>query len=304
MNHEGSSFICGCAPFTDMVFFTKEVDEVAARGIVGTTFLLWDEGIEDEASRWMKYDNTATWRAVGFATVKPPGQHRVAVAVGSKGQYFEVDPESLEERMGQISPAASGIRCVASWDHAIYAAGMGRVVLRRISCDNWVELGPSDDDVGEDEIVGFEDIDGFAANDFYAVGWQGEVWWCDGKVWKQLDAPVSGKLNAVTCGNDGLVYAVGDNGIMIRGRDEQWEALETGRPENLMDVGFFDGEVHVVTNFRIFKLVDDRLVPADNFESGDMPEDCLYLHEAEDGLVAMGSKNLFRLHEGVWKRVV
>ena len=304
MNHDGSTFMCGCAPFTDMVFFAKEVDEVAERGVVDTTFLLWDESLEDEDGRWMKYDNSTSWRAMGIATIKPPGRRRLTVSLGSKGQYFEVDPESLDETVGTISRPVSGIRCVASWDHDIYAAGMGRVVLRRVACGDWVEFGPPEGEADEDQVIGFEDLDGFAADDAYAVGWRGEVWWFGGGKWQQLDVPVGGKLNAVTCAKDGVVYAVGDNGSMIRGRGEQWEALETGRPENLMDVAFFEGEVYVVTNFRILKLADGELIPVDNFESGDAPADCLYLHEAEDGIVAMGSKCLFRLHEGTWKRVV
>jgi hypothetical protein len=304
MNHSGSSFLCGSAPFTDMVFFAKELDELAEKGAANSGFLLWDEQQAEENDRWMKYDSAVQWRAVGFATVKPEGANRIAVALGSKGQYFEVDTQSLKEQVGTIQKGIRGLRSSRNVGNTIYCAGMGRVALRRVSVGKWIEFGPGTKDSEADLVIGFEDLAGFSESDLYAVGWGGEIWWFNGKKWSQIDSPTSGNLNALTCASDGVVYIVGDDGIMLHGRRDKWQVIETGRPENLMDVAAYEGEVYVVTDFKILQLVKKRLVPAKNFVSKDVPATCLHLLEATDGIVSMGPKDLFRLHNVKWERVV
>jgi hypothetical protein len=108
----------------------------------------------------------------------------------------------------------------------------------------------------------------------------------------------------VCCAADGNVYVVGDGGVMLRGHDDVWEVLDTDRTYNLMDVAFFDNVVYVSTDFEILKLDNDSLIQEDAFaDADDVPETCLHLLEAEDGLVSMGTKDLFRFHGDVWERL-
>lgn len=304
MDHSGSSFLCGCAPFTDMIFFAKELDELAAADQANTGFFLWDQQIADENKRWMKYDTAASWRAVGLATVKPAGQARIAVAVGSAGQFFEVDAENLVETVGMINPSVTGLRCLLGIEDVIFAAGMGRIVFERAGTGQWTAVGPGLESSERNVVLGFEGMDGFSARNLYAVGWGGEIWNYVGRGWTKIDSPTNGNLNAVACVGDADIYAVGDNGLLVHGHGDNWVAVDSGRPENLQDVAFSDGVLYVSTDFRILRLDDDGLVEADNFADGDRPATCQLLLKSGDGLVSLGPKDVFALRNGVWHRVV
>lgn len=306
MNHKGSSFLCGCAVRTGVVFFSKENDNFVKKGHVNSSFFLW---YEDDPV-WMKYDSDVEWRAVSMATVctDKAGLTRATVAIGSTGQYFEIAPADpkLEITLGLIQEGISGMRCLSSIEETLYAAGMGRRVFERISAGNWKEIGPGETiaEKKKMEVIGFEDIAGFSKDDIYAVGWKGEIWRYHHKKWNQIDSPVSGNFNALTCAGNGFVYAVGDNGLMVRGKEDVWEVIETERPEDLLDVAFYEDEVYVITGFELLKLEDDVLVEVTNFKGDDYPKSCIALSKARDGVVLFGNKDLFRLKDGEWERIV
>jgi hypothetical protein len=282
-----------------MIFFAKELDEFTDKDIENSSFFLVSQ------DDWGKYEFAAAWSAIAMATTKHPGANRVVVAVSPRGAYWEVDPETLEEVSGVISSAENTLRAATTIDHTIYACGMGRTVLCRRGPGNWVEVGPSELHVEVNSVIGFEDLAGFSVDDMYAVGWLGEIWCFKNGTWRQIDSPVSANLNAVFCAPDGKVYIVGDDGVMLRGRDDVWEVLETDRTDNLMDVAHNDNTIYVSTDFEILKLDNGTLVAEDAFEhADDVPATCLHLLSAVDGLVSMGPKDLFRLHAGVWERLV
>ena len=228
------------------------------------------------------------------------------MALGTPGQYFEVEPATADEHVGTIAGLKVLTRRVAAIGGVIFAAGMGRSVIRRVDRGNWVEFGPGTTDADRDRVVGFEGIAGFSAKDIYVAGWCGEIWrWFQG-AWRQIDSPTNANLNAVACGADGMVFAVGDNGSMVRGAGDRWDVVDTGRPENLQDVTAFKGEVFVVTDYRILRLGPTGLVEEDRFADGDNPGTCLHLLAADDGsgVLSMGPKDLFAFSGGVWRRIV
>ena len=304
MEKEGWLFRYACAPFLDLVFCAREKEELADEGVVASAFYAWDEQKADPDMRWMVYDTVVNWRAQGLVTIKPAGSRRTTVAVGSHGQYFEVEPESLAQAEGTIEECSNVIRCLSSIDGKVFAAGMGRSVLVRDSIGKWREIGPGVSEDERDRVIGLEAIDGFTPEELIAVGRQGEIWhYLDGK-WIQVDSPTNTNLNAVSCADDGTVYSVGDNGVIVVGKGDQWEVVETERTENLQDVSHFAGEVFVVTDFGILKLTDDGLVSEDRFENEDLPVACLILVKSEGGLVAMGPKDLFRFTGYTWDRIL
>ena len=297
MNHEGSIFHCGCAVSAVVLFFAKEVEDMARKGGANSSFLALNRG------DWLMYDESGAWPAIAMATIKPDGGQRIVVAVGPSGQYWEVAPLSMQESMGRITGANQSIRGVRAVGDLLYLVGMGRLVMERLGIGQWREMGPQDKRV-PGQVIGFEDIAGFSGNELYAVGWQGEIWWRDKGRWRQVDSPISANLNAIVCASDGSAYIVGDGGVMLSGRHETWRVIDTGRPENLMGVGVFKQQVYVVTDFRILRLEQDKLVPDDNFAEEDRPSSCLHLLESPDAIFSMGPSDLFRLTDGPWERLV
>jgi hypothetical protein len=166
----------------------------------------------------------------------------------------------------------------------------------------WKDIGaPKPKDANQ--VFGFESVDGFSSKDLYAVGWQGEIWQRKGAKWRQIDSPVSANLNAVCCAEDGVVYVVGDNGVMLKGRDDTWSEIATGLSDNLQDVRDFGGKVYVVSDFEIYELVNDTLQEV-ALAGDDEAGTCLHLLKGDDGLISLGLKDVFKLHGGSWQRVV
>lgn len=319
MEHDGSTFLCGYAAFFDVMFFAKSADEYAEDDIENASFFLFGQ------PDWMKYEFDASWYAVAMATIKKGDAERVAVAISSDGDYWEVKPASIEEQDGKIEQAAFPLSNLGVIDHSIFACGMGRTVLQRKSPGKWTEIGPgpygagavapgavapgadSSDAASEDEdpIVGFEDIDGFSKKDMYAAGWGGEIWHRDGKKWQQLDSPTSEHLNAVCCAEDGKVYVVGDNGTLVVGRGDEWELIESDFTGTFQDVACYRGVIYICTDFEILKLDDGELIAEQDFEDADdLPNTCLHLLAGEDAIFSMGTKDLYRNTDGVWERFV
>jgi len=226
------------------------------------------------------------------------------VAVGPAGQYWEAAPLSMKESIGRIGSAQPSIRGVRAIDDSLYLVGMGRLVMERVNVGQWRDMSPKGDQV-KGQVVGFEDIGGFSSEEVYAVGWQGEIWWRDKMKWRQVDSPVSANLNSIACGAEGVVYIVGDDGVMLEGRRETWKVIDTGKSENLLDVAVFKQQIFAVTDFSILRLSPDgRLVPADNFIDDDRPSTCLHLLDCPDAVFSMGPSDLFRLTDGPWERLV
>ena len=295
MDHALSTFLSGCAPFHDLIIFAKSLDTMEAEDQPNSTFLLQNE------ENLTKFPNSVGWAAVGMATLKPEGQARVICAVGPNGELWEGLPANATSVEGEIGIGEHAWRSLAVIEGEVYACGMDRTAAVRTGPLAWRDISapPAEDDA---LIIGFESIDGFSAKDIYAVGWQGEIWQRDGTRWRQIDSPVSTNLNAVCCAEDGVVYVVGDNGVMLRGRDDQWTEIDTGLSDTLQDVRDYEGKVYVVTDFDIYELAGDTLEPVDLGD--DEAGTCLHLLKAADGLISLGQKDVLKLHAGEWSRVV
>ncbi|MDD5268000.1 MAG: hypothetical protein PHO08_12880 [Methylococcales bacterium] len=302
MKHDNSTFLSGCAPFYDFIFFAKELDELVKTGQPNSSFFCFDE--QHEGEHFCQYNEVVSWPAISMATIKPESSCRHVVAIGPNGDYWEAEPESMQEHVGKITNFNGNLRKLSVIEETIFACGMGRVLLKREALNVWKTIGPSS--INENtKIIGFEDIDGFNKEELYAVGWGGEIWLYDKNTWVQIVSPTSINLTAVCCAPDGIVYVVGHSGIMLRGRRDKWSVTDTNRKENLRDVYFYNGTVYVTTDFRILKLVDDELVNDTDFaDSKDHPKTCLHLLSASDGLISLGTKDVFRRSQNPWERLV
>lgn len=305
MKHDASTFLCGHAPFLDLIFCAKEMDEDKNNdGMVFTFFLL-------DGEKWIKFNTTFNWPHVAVASIKPGGSDRVVLSVGSRGDYYECIINSKTgiptQQVGVIPSEKPFLaRNLAIVEETMFAVGMGRVVARWDGPGQWTRLDP-EAPLPKGQACGFNDLTGSSLQEMYAVGWRGEIWCLDKNVWRQIDSPLSAHLRAACTLPDGSIFAVGYNGAMVRGRHDTWKVVDSERPETLLDVCCFDGKVFVATAYKILMLDDTGLVPVTNFEdSADMPATCggLYLTHDGAGIISMGSHDLFRLRNGVWERLV
>jgi len=301
MEHEGSTFLSGCSSRAGFFYFAKESDEEVKADTPNASFFRFRDG--DPEAPFRMFDEAVGWPAISMAYAKLEPSP-VIVAISPYGDFWELESVSADERVGKISKFTGNLRRLATVGGTFFACGMDRVVLRRTSAGRWTAFGPGPlkDDP---EVIGFEDIAGYSESELYAIGWGGEIWWYDGKKWRRADSPTSTILSSMTCTPDGSVYLVGHDGVMLKGRRDQWKLVETGRSENLKDVAHLDGQIYVCTDFALFVLKDSGLTAETEFANmKDRPATCLHLLESAGELVSLGTKDVFVKRGAAWQRLV
>jgi hypothetical protein len=131
-----------------------------------------------------------------------------------------------------------------------YVAAGWRTVFRREGPNEWICLRGNDQEEIEEfkktnQEYGFNDIGGFAEDDIYACGGDGDVMHFNGREWRQLYCPTNEELLSICCAPDGKVYIGGQRGSLIVGRGDQWEVLKSKAPDEINDLAWFKGRLYM-----------------------------------------------------------
>lgn len=181
----------------------------------------------------------------------------------------------------------------------LHVCGMNRQVYRREGREQWrhlsLELAPTRG------VFGFEALDGFALDELYAVGWEGEVWSFDGAQWQRRDVGTDTILLDVVCAGDGHVYAVGRGRKLVIGRGQHWRTLDLEIPAELRSLTWFDGRLYACSTSELY-VWDGARFRAHVFED-DRPRTLQYLSVGESGLCLVGPKDLFVYDGTTWIRI-
>jgi hypothetical protein len=250
------------------------------------------------------------WLACGTTICHYP--ERRFLALSQKGGHI-LRMGGGESGIEELSPCMKGFKRKPGLMREIrgiaggraYAVGTGRQAYRRENTGVWRCIDQwSQTDSRELTRFSFESIDGFSEEDIYAVGWEGEIWHYDGKKFKQIQSPTNLSLHQVKCAADGLVYIVGKNGILIRGRDEQWEVIEQDQTtSDIWGVAWFQGCVYVATTQMVFGLANNNLERID-FKEGAIPASCYHLSTTDDVLWSIGPEDIVEFDGKNWTRIV
>lgn len=301
MEHQGSTFISGCYTEPGFFYFAKELDELINEGTSNSSFFRFRD--VDKEAQFRKFNESVGWPAISMATIKKP-ETKIVIAISPYGDFWELESVTTKQIVSKISGFEGNLRNIVAIDGVFFACGMNREILKRIDAENWLSFGPETLQ-NEPTIIGFENMSGYSLSEMYAVGWNGEIWWYNSDNWNKVNSPTSSILSSLTCASDGFVYIVGQDGILIKGRYDNWELVETGRYENLKDVAYNNGVLYVCSDFGLFKLEKTGLVDETNFEdTEDKPLTCLYLLETSTELVSLGLKDVFVKKELNWERLV
>lgn len=237
----------------------------------------------------------ANWAVAGMCVVRTPNE--TLIVAGENGEVLTCAGDSINRE--DIDPPPFQLRfCGAIAGHA-YACGMKRQVLKRQAGGQWIAMH-APPGTGK-RVAGFEAIDGFSDDDLYAVGWEGEIWQFANGNWHQRSSPVNVILTGVCCAPDGNVYACGQNGILLRGRGEQWAVLEQQELEDdFWDLRWFGDALYVASMDTLYRLQGADLKPVDF--GGDAPASCYKLSDADGVLWSIGQENLFSFDGTTWTR--
>jgi len=248
-----------------------------------------------------------TWQAIGIAAVTKPQVS--IVIVGAVGNVWEASngmSESVIDKSDE-GPASRGIlrdvRCIG--DHA-YACGMKRQVYRREANGKWTRFDKGTlSPLESGEITGFNSIDGFSEDDIYAVGWGGEIWHCIKGKWQQEKSPTKLKLERVVCAADGYVYAVGQCGIIIRGKNNHWEIIEQKETDQqFWGAVWYWNRLWLATTEAVFTLNKKNKLEKVQITPNNEPITCGWLDANFDQMWSVGAKHLFKTTDGkCWEQV-
>lgn len=209
------------------------------------------------------WTNLLHWSLVrGGAAHLPDNQF---VGVDLDGHVF-VTGSGVSEQEQDVPRAAAGgpdrggIRKLKTIGGYLYACGGGRSVDKRLGKNHWASLTqalPPYPDIGRG---GFQDIDGFSEDELYAVGGKADVWHYNGQRWEQLDVPTNTWVEAVCCAGDGSVYIAALEGMILKGRGDQWKVIDRGGVlTGLRDMVWYEERVWCSNDYGLWTIHEDRL---------------------------------------------
>ena len=217
------SFGAGFVQSRDAARVIGRVDEIADAGEDDCWLMKWTQ----EEGKWAQFD--LEWSATRlWIFLKPEPQ---LFATGPEGRVCILTPEGSTEEIIDSSdegPTGRGpIRDLRGIGKSLFACGMGRQVYRRAGKDRWVRadngtlVAP-----GKIVLAGFNSMDGLDESDFYAVGFEGEIWRRVNEKWRQLESPTNVILHQVRVVKKNLVYACGQKGVLLVGKGDEWTEIK------------------------------------------------------------------------------
>jgi hypothetical protein len=282
-------FIRGAARFDDLIYVISRDNDLVSQDIPHSSVVAIDQDLWADAM-------DSEWNATAIAIARQPSER--AVLVGEDGDVRTyVGGVTTDEA---IRPAPVLIRNARTIDGQVYACGMKRQVYRRTGEGRWGDI--SAPVAAATEAAGFEAIDGYGANDLYAVGWAGEIWQYDGRAWHERNSPTNVILTAVCCAANGKVYAAGQGGTLVAGRDDAWEtvALDGDVTVDIWDLCWYHGKLYVATMTALYTLNGHALVPVEFGKA--RPATCYSLSTTGDVLWSVGLRDVVSFNGTKWRK--
>jgi hypothetical protein len=294
----GLSIGTGVVRYSDLSYLITTNDISISEGYTGSILFGLDRGT------WGA--GTVPWLACSGTVCHKPAERYLVL--GTDGSVRASGGGSIKEESSIAScgtdPKKRGplreIRGIAKG--RAYAVGACRQAYVREGEDQWRCIDQSAQ-VGDTPITdtSFESIDGFSEQEIYTVGWEGEIWRYDGDLFTQQNSPTNLALYKVRCAPDGYVYACGQLGTLLRGRNEQWEMIEhDSTDEDLWGMEVFDGQVYVSSTHFVYRLEGDKLKPVDFGD--DVPRTCYHLSAADGIMWSIGPKDVMQFDGSNWTR--
>lgn len=294
------SFIDVAVFSEDRVYLTAAHDDSSSKNIPVSSVLRWN-------GKWAS--RSFGIAAVSLCVVTHP--ERTVLTLGHDGKVVRWGSRDFSEE--HIDPSSDGpgvrggMREIRAIGKHAYAVGMGRMVYR---CDGESQWSRIDHgmraDIQIESDAGFNSIDGFDEEELYAVGWNGEIWSFDQKQWRRQDSPTRLALHRVVCAPDGQVYALGQRGLILRGRHGQWTTIERdGMQQDFWGGCWFNGRLYASTANGVFVLNGNTLEKVDTGKIRKSRSDCFYrLSSSSDCLWSVGEKMAIYSRDGeTWKEV-
>lgn len=150
------------------------------------------------------------------------------------------------------------------------AVGMGCTAWLRTGFDAWMCI---DEDIrAPGGRGGFTRVCATGPESVVAVGLDGLIAHFDGTRWSRIEGPTTQHLFALTRTPDGVLYAGGAGGVLLRGRAEDWQAAAMGTPEEtIWSLLWFQKRLYAACSDGLFVLESNALVPVPVIDASGLP---------------------------------
>jgi hypothetical protein len=271
------------------------VKDKNAEDLPHTVLFVWDNG------KWGSKLISWTCRSMALRNSQDPTLYVLGetgrILVGTASGFSEEVIENATHS-GQYQDLRD-IRCIGK---GIYACGMMGSVFRRGAKATWEPLSlglPQDGDDSAD----LESIDGFDEKEVYAVGWDGGMWYYNGKSWHRIDSLTNLLINKVLCADDGVVYACGQSGLLMKGRGDKWEIIIAEETDgDFWSLCRFQGKIYASTSRFVYVLDSSAKLELVKFDD-DIPKTCYHLSVAQDVMWSIGPKDVMSFDGDTWTRI-
>jgi hypothetical protein len=245
------------------------------------------------------------WNARSCTVCHAPAERLIAMSAQGYILTLGGGQVVVEPRIApgdQMPGPLTEVRAIAG---PAYAVGTLRQAYIREAPGQWRRIDQTCRASGSDAVdYAFQTIDGFSPADIYAAGWEGEVWHYDGQTWSPRDTPTNFDFNCLRCAGDGQVYAVGQRGLILRGRGDRWEVVEHEATEqDLWGCEWFQDRLFVATMRMVYELRGNKLIPV---EYGEVlpPATCYHLSAADGVMWSIGEGDVLQLDQNGWSRII
>lgn len=281
-----------------------------AQCAVGSTSRVWFVAEEEDDSRVLQLRGgkwsvrTPDW-AVSSICGREYGADRFEVlALGIDGELLIGVPGGFSE--SHIDPQGENrgrgiLRDIRMVGEDVFVAGMSRQVYRRQG-GTWRHVsGTIQPPPGQ--AKGFNSIDGRAPDAVFAVGYDGEVWYYDGQLWKQLDSPTSVVLHRVISLPSGHAVMCGAAGVLLQATPAGIATVRNdATTDNLYGLAHFRGKVYVSSLTALYWIGPSGLEPVDTGLDGPLTFGSLDASAKE--LWSAGANHLLTTQDGAaWSLV-
>lgn len=219
------------------------------------------------------------------------------------GAEDDEDEEAIPKSI--TGPRRGAMHRLRTIGETLYAVGSDHTVCLRKGRNQWeslcLNLPPPTladfNDIERSDNMAFEDIDGFSADDIYAIAGRGRVWHFDGTKWSAIAFPSNMDVYSVCCAGDGYVYIGAQSGSLFRGRNHEWTLLTRERLTlPFQDIVWHAGKLWLTSDYGLWNLADGILVEAD------MPSSeikvCAGNLSVGDGVMLMAGTHGAAVHDG------
>lgn len=236
---------------------------------------------------------------IAHAACLLPGD-KAAIVSSAKGRLLIVSGDTIQD--GQIvfsdgSEEPFVLRSLRKIGTEVFGVGMSGLILQRRMDGLWEFV-----ERPEAGHPGLEAIDGFATTELYAVGWNGALQWRDHSATVRNLSLTSVILTSVCCTEEGIAYACGQDGVILRGRHAKWEIICDGATDdNFWDIISFKGSIYVSTILSLYNIRENKLVLVDFGD--DPPTSCYRLFSHGQYLWSIGRDDILRYNGARWTRI-